>query len=86
MRLWLLIVTIIGIPIFILSLSDYLHHSSNANNDNWVGIIVPLALVAWGFILPGIGRLIGRGDERLIREFIQNTLAARAEESAGIKP
>ena len=83
-RVWVIIAVLTGTPIFILSLLDYLHLGHYVQGDNLVGIIVPPASIAWGFILPAIGRLIGRGDERFIREFIQNTLVARAEEPAEI--
>jgi hypothetical protein len=47
--------------------------------DRWVGLIVPPALVLFGTVLPRIGRLLGKSDERFMLEHIQITLAARIE-------
>ncbi len=40
---------------------------------------VPPALVLFGTVLPKIGRLLGKRNERSIVEHLQNTLAARIE-------
>jgi hypothetical protein len=80
MRFWLAGVLLLGGPIFVLSALDYLTGSHHTSGDNWVGLIVPPAMVLWGFLLPRIGRRFGVGDERFLLEFVQQTLAAQIEE------
>ena len=80
MRFWLAGVVLLGGPIFVLSVLDYFTGSHHTSGDNRIGLIVPPALVLWGFLLPRIGRWFGVGDERFLLEFVQQTLAAQIEE------
>jgi hypothetical protein len=80
MRLWLGGVTILGGPLFVLCLIDLTTGSHYTSGDTRVGLIVFPALILWGFVLPKIGRLFGSGDEQVLSEFVQQTLAARIEE------
>jgi hypothetical protein len=84
MRLWLAGVTILGGPIFVLCLIDLTTGSHYTSGDARVGLIVPPAMILWGFVLPKIGRLFGSGDEQILSEFVQQTLAARIEEPVHI--
>jgi hypothetical protein len=81
MRIWLICVALFGSPMFVLTALDLFTGSHHTAGDTWVGIIVFPAMIAWGFLLPKIGRLIGRGDERFLLDFVQQTLAARIEEN-----
>jgi hypothetical protein len=83
MRFWLAGVALLGGPMFVLSLLDRYTGSHYTTGDTWVGIIVFPAMVAWGFLLPKIGRLFGRGGERFLLEFVQQTLAAQVEGLSG---
>jgi hypothetical protein len=80
MRVWLAAAVALGTPIFVLTLLDVTTGSHNVSGDKWVGLAVPPALVAFGILLPKLGRLLGRPDERTILEHLQNTLAARCED------
>jgi hypothetical protein len=71
---------LLGEPIFVLSALDYLTGSHHTTGNNTVGLIVPPAMVLWGFLLPRIGRWFGACDERFLLEFVQQTLAAQIEE------
>jgi hypothetical protein len=82
MKIWLVGAVLLGAPIFVLSALDLLTGSHHTTGDIRVGLIVPPALILWGFVLPGLGRLFGRGDERFLLEFVQQTLAARIDEAA----
>jgi len=82
MKIWLAGAALLGAPIFVLSALDVLTGSHHTTGDIRVGLIVPPALVLWGFALPRLGRLFGRGDERFLLEFVQQTVAARIEEGA----
>lgn len=79
MRGWIAFAAVVGAPIFVVSLAAVLRAGNSSSSDNWVGVIAPPALIAWGFILPKIGDLFGYNDKRYISEFIQNSLAARLE-------
>jgi hypothetical protein len=50
------------------------------SGDKWVGLLVPPGLVLFGTVLPKVGRLLGKSNERFILEHVQNTLAARIED------
>jgi hypothetical protein len=81
MRIWLAFAVLVGTPLFLGALSDRVTGSHYMNGDNWVGLLVPPMLVLFGTVLPKFGRLLGKSNERFMLEHIQNTLAARIEES-----
>jgi hypothetical protein len=80
MRFWLVGVALLSGPIFVLCLLDLTTGSHHTTGDARVGLIVPVALVLGGILLPKIGRLLGRGEERFLLDFLQQTLAARVKE------
>jgi hypothetical protein len=80
MRIWLAFAVLVGTPIFVGTLLDVVTGSHYVRDDRWVGLVVPPALVLVGAVLPRAGRLLGKADERLMLEHVQNTLAARIEE------
>lgn len=77
MWVWLGIAAMIGIPIFISTLIEY-SKGQQADNDV-LGLIVPPALIVWGFVLPRLGRLFGRGDEAFIVQHLELCLSARID-------
>jgi hypothetical protein len=79
MRIWLGFAVLVGTPIFVGTLRDVITGSNYMSGDKWVGLIVPPALVLFGTVLPKVGRLLGKSDERFMLEHIQNALAARIE-------
>jgi hypothetical protein len=79
MRIWLGAVAIMGAPIFVLTLLEAAKGRHNVSGDAWVGLAVPPGLVAFGVLLPKVGRWMGRPQERAMLEHIQNTLGARLE-------
>src|SRR6266496_2775505 len=81
MRLWLGGVVLLGGPILVLTLIDLFTGTHHTSGDNWVGLAVPPAMFAWGFLLPRIGRFFGRGEGRFLLEFIEHTLVARLEQN-----
>jgi hypothetical protein len=80
MRIWLAFAVLVGTPIFVGTLIDVVGGSHYVSGDRWVGLTVPPVLVLFGAVLPKIGRLLGKSDERFMLEHIQKTLAARIEE------
>jgi hypothetical protein len=79
MRVWLAAAILIGVPIFVMTLSDIVYGSHHMSGDLSVGLLVPPSLVLFGLVLPRIGRLLGKRDERFILHFLQNTLGARMD-------
>ncbi len=80
MRIWLGMAVLIGTPIFVETVMDITTGSHHMSGDRWVGLLVPPALVFFGTVVPKLGRLLGKKDERFILEHLGNTLAARVEE------
>lgn len=78
MRFWLAGAVLIGVPLFIQTLIGVL--KGDHSEGNWVGLVVPPALILYGTVFPRIGWLWGRADRRFIVEQVQNILAARIEE------
>jgi hypothetical protein len=85
MRLWLGGVVLIGGPIFVLTILDLTTGTHLVSGDRWVGVAVFPAMLLFGILLPKLGRLLGKADERFISEHIQRTLAARIEERGLIR-
>jgi hypothetical protein len=79
MRIWLAGAVLIGTPIFVETAMDVVTGSHHMSGDTWVGLIVPPVLVFCGTVLPRLGRLLGKRDERFILEHVQDTLAATLE-------
>ena len=80
MLIWLAATAVIGIPIFALTLTNAIAGTRHIDGNRWVGLLVPPGLLLLGIVLPRIGRLLGKGDERFILEFLRNTLAASVED------
>jgi hypothetical protein len=85
MRIWLGVVAVVGGAIFVLSLLDITGGSHFMTGDLWVGIIVPPAMLLFGFMLPRLGRAFGKRDERFLLDYVQQTLAARIEGPGAVK-
>jgi len=85
MRVWLGFAVLTGIPIFVGTVVDMATGSHYMRGDNWVGLLVPPALVLFGTVLPKAGRLLGKPDRRFILENVQNALATRLEEPGWTK-
>lgn len=74
-RIWLAFAIVLSLPVLIATLSRTNQGSA------WVGVLVPLGLVLFGIFLPKFGRWMGKGEEKFIREYLQNTLSAQPIES-----
>ena len=79
MRVWLGFTVLVGTPIFVGTVVDMATSSNYTSGDKWVGLVVLPTLVLFGTVVPKVGRLLGKADERLVLEHIQSTLAARIE-------
>jgi hypothetical protein len=79
MQFWMAVVILLGGAVFVSTMEDILRGGHYIHGQTWMGILVPLAMVLFGVLLPRIGRLLGRGEERFMLEYLQQTLAARVE-------
>jgi hypothetical protein len=79
MRIWLTFAVLLGTLIFVRTVIDVVEGSQHLSGDQWVGLLVPPALVLFGIVLPKVGRLVGKSHERFILEHIEKTAAARIE-------
>jgi hypothetical protein len=79
MRIWLVGVVLIGTPIFVLSVREILSGTVSGSGDPWVGVIVPPAMILWGFVLPRLGYFFGSGDESVLTSFLETNLAAKLD-------
>jgi len=79
MRIWLTFAVLVGTLIFVKTVIDVVVGSHHMSGDQWVGLVVPPVLVLFGIVLPKVGRLLGKSNERFILEHVQTTVAARIE-------
>jgi hypothetical protein len=54
--IWFACVVAVGASIFVLTLHDVASGSHSTSDGTWVGLVVPPALVAFGILLPKLGR------------------------------
>jgi hypothetical protein len=76
MWIWLGFAILIGTPIFIATAIDVTKGNQHSNGEAWVGLVVPPALMRFGIVLPKVGRLLGKADQRFILEQLQRALGA----------
>jgi len=57
--------------------------SHDISGDQWVGLVVPPALVLFGIVLPKDGRLLGKATDDSFLEHVPKTVAAQIEEAEG---
>ena len=82
LRIWLGFLVLIALAICLGTLNYAVKQHDFLNISIWAGLLIPLVLVLWGLMVPKIARMLSRGDEQFILQFIQDTLAARTEEAA----
>lgn len=74
--LWMSFAGIIGGIIFVNSIGTVLHGGFAGNDDQLVGLIVPPAMLIFGFLLPRVGYYFSYWHERELMEFVKETLVA----------
>jgi len=79
MRLWVAFAVICGVPLFVSTLRD-VNAAGGKIGDLWVGLIVPPVLVFVGTVLPRITQRFGRGDRRMMIEFVQQVGFAKVDD------
>ncbi|MFP5208439.1 MAG: hypothetical protein ACLGRW_04025 [Acidobacteriota bacterium] len=86
LRVWLGLLVLIALAICLGTLNYAVKQHDFLNISIWAGLLIPLVLVLWGLMVPKIARLLSRGDERYILQFVQDTFAARTEEARDKQP
>src|SRR5262249_35074292 len=77
MWVWLGMAVMIGVPIFVSTLIEF--SKGLRKDNNVIGLVVPPALIVWGFVLPRVGRLFGRSEEDFILQHLEHCLSARID-------
>lgn len=78
-RMWVALVILMGTPLFLESVRAAFLKTRTIEGNLWMGLLVPLALVLFGIVLPRFGLWLGRGDETSIVALLETTLAATTE-------
>jgi hypothetical protein len=76
MRIWIALAMLIGVPMFVAVLYQLITEPPAESKDSYVGLIVPPALILWGFILPKLGSALGFHERKYLVEFLQQSLIA----------
>jgi len=76
MRVWLGLAILIGAPSFFIVLKCAINPLCADRENLWVGLIVPPALILWGFLLPRLGAAFGFHERKYIVELLERTLLA----------
>jgi hypothetical protein len=80
MKVWVVLAVICGGPVLVMSLRDALTGHHEVGGDLWVGIVVPAILIFVGTVLPRITQRFGRGDRKMMIEFVEEVGSAKAED------
>jgi len=73
--IWVTLAAAMSLPVLVSTLAH------PTGGDDWVGIVVPVALVGGGILVPKFGQLIGKGEEKYLRGFLEATLEARTDDT-----
>ena len=76
MRVWLGLAILIGTPAFFVVLKCTINPRCADRENLWVGLIVPPALILWGFLLPRLGVALGFHERKHIVQLLERTLVA----------
>lgn len=76
MRVWIALAILIGAPMFVAVLYQLIAGPPAASKDSYLSLIVPPALILWGFILPKLGSALGYHERKYLVDFLQQTLIA----------
>ena len=77
MNFWLTFAILLGVPIFALSGWDLLKTGRYNEGGEYLGLVLPVAMILFGVYLPKFGLSLGESNEQFILEFLRNTLAAK---------
>jgi hypothetical protein len=80
MWLWVAFAVVSGVPIFVSTLRAVLAGGREISGDLWVGLVVPPFLIFVGTVLPRMTQRFGRGDRRMMIEFVQQVGAAKVDD------
>ncbi len=75
MWVWLALVAVGGLPVFFHTLFSLISQHRHPAGSEWVGLLVPSGLLIWGFVLPTLGRLLGKPEEAFLAHFLENSFS-----------
>jgi hypothetical protein len=76
MRIWLGLAILICTPAFLVVLKCAINPRCADRENLWVGLIVPPALILWGFLLPRLGSALGFHERKHVVQLLERTLVA----------
>lgn len=74
MVVWLGNVGLIGVLMLLVTISSMMMGSDHADQDAWMGVVIPAVMFAFGFGLVGFGRYLARDEGRFLTNFLMQTL------------
>jgi hypothetical protein len=78
MRIWLIIAALIGTPIFVASLRQFITGKPSIQGDLYLGLLVPPGMLLFGgVLLPKLGSLLGLHERRYLVGFLERVLVAQ---------
>ena len=81
MLIWFGGIIIIGGTMFVATASSMLSGSGQGQNT-WMGVVIPTAMLAFGFGLVRLGRFLARTESRFLTDFLVQTLNAHEQNRA----
>ena len=79
MLLWLGMVGVAGGTVWIAVVIQLIRSHQPPTDHDWVGLIVPPAMILWGILLPKLGRFLSSWDEEYLLKFVEQAAAAQRE-------
>ncbi len=83
MFIWFGGLLLIGGTIFVVAIASMISGSSNRQHDAWLGLVVPPAMLVFGYGLVRFGRYLARDEARFLTDFLIQTLDARETNHPG---
>jgi hypothetical protein len=72
--IWLVLVALISVPLIADAIRQSVHGQFLTENDRWLLLVVPFALLAWGFVLPYVGGVLSASEKPIILDVLQRAI------------
>jgi hypothetical protein len=76
-RCWIILAMMFAIPMLAASVRELMNKKSLFQDNIWLGIVVPLGLILWGFLLPWLGAALSFHERKHVVLFLERVLLAR---------
>ena len=72
--IWLVFAALISVPLITDTIVQSVHGRSLTENNRWLLLVVPFALLAWGFVLPYVGGLLSASEKPIILDALKRAI------------